>query len=257
VRLHHDVTGDGPAVVLLHCALCDGRQWDRQVETFSREFRVVRLDLPGFGRSPFPEGEHSVAEEVLALLDRLGIERAALVGNSMGGGVALDTALTAPERAWALVLVDSGFPGREQPPEVQAYAEEEDALLEAGDVDGAVELNLRFWLDGPRRAPDEVDPAVRARVADMQRLGLESYLALDREPGPQRRPDGVPADVRCPTLVVVGDLDQPDMLRSAERFEAEIPGARRVVIHGAAHVPSLDRPDEFDRAVLDFLRDAA
>src|SRR5438093_2483924 len=170
MELHYEVAGEGPAVVLIHCALCDGGQWDRQMERFSNEFRVVRLDLPGFGRSPFPVGEYSLADDVLGLLDRLGIDRAALVGNSMGGRVALDATLTAPDRVWALVLVDAGYPGREPAPEIRAYGEQEEALLEAGDVDGAVELNLRFWLDGPRRGPDAVDPALRARVADMQRL---------------------------------------------------------------------------------------
>lgn len=257
MTLHHEVAGEGPGLLLLHCALCDGRQWERQLERYAQAFRVVSVDLPGFGRSPFPLVEHSPAEDVLAVLDELGIERAALVGNSMGGSVALDAALAAPERVWALVLVDAGYPGREHPPEVRAYGEEENRLLEAGDVDGAVELNLRFWLDGPRRGPEAVDPAVRARVAAMQRQALEGYLALDGEPGPERRSGGSPADVRCPTLVIVGDEDQPDMLQSADRFADTIPGARKAVVHGAAHVPSMERPDEFDSIVLEFLRAVA
>jgi 3-oxoadipate enol-lactonase len=252
--LHHETAGAGRTVVLLHCALCDGRQWDRQMETFAREFRVVRLDIPGFGRSPFPSGAFSLADDVLALLDELGIEQTALVGNSMGGGIARDVALTAPERVWALVLVDAGHPGEERPPQLADYNEQENALLENGDVDGAVDLNLRFWLDGPRRGPDAVDPAVRDRVAEMQRLALENYLALDEEPGPERQAEGSPADILCPTLVIVGDQDQPYMLAAADRYAAEIPGARKAVIAGAAHIPSLERPDEFDALVLDFLR---
>lgn len=252
--LHHEAAGEGRAVVLIHCALCDGRQWDRQMETFAREFQVVRLDLPGSGRSPFPRGAFSAADEIIALLDELGIEEAGLVGNSMGGSVARDVALTASERVWGLVLVDAGHPGVERAPEIEEYNEREDALLEGGDVDGAVDLNLRFWLDGPRRGPDVVDSGVRARVAEMQRLAFENYLALDEEPGPERKPEGSPADIRCPTLVLVGDQDQPYILAAADRYDAEIPGARKVVIADAAHIPSLERPDEFDALVLDFLR---
>ncbi len=253
--VHYDVAGDGPAVVLVHCALCDSRQWDRQQESFSHGFRVVRYDVPGFGRSPFPSGAFSHADVALAVLDELGIEQAALVGNSMGGDIGLAVALAAPERVWALVLVDAGHRGSERSPELERYGREEEALLEAGDVDAAVELNLRFWLDGPRRGRDAVDPAVRERVAEMQRLAFENYLALDAEPGPVRRPEGSPADVRCPTLVLVGDEDQPDILAAADLYVAEIPTVRKAVMHGVAHVPSLERPDEFDRLVLGFLRE--
>lgn len=252
--LHHETAGEGQAVVLLHCALCDGRQWDRQMKTFAHDFQVVRLDLPGFGRSPFPSGTFSHADDVLGLLDELGIEQTALVGNSMGGDIARDVALTAPERVWALVLVDAGHPGVERSPEVAEYNERENALIEAGDVGGAVDLNLRFWLDGPRRGPDVVDSGVRVRVAEMQRLALENYLALEAEPGPETGPEGLSGDIRCPTLVIVGDQDQPGMLAAADRYAAEIPGARKAVIAGAAHIPSLERPDEFDALVLDFLR---
>jgi pimeloyl-ACP methyl ester carboxylesterase len=254
MTLYYETSGAGRTVALFHCALCDGRQWDRQMETFTREFQVVRVDIPGFGRSPFPRGAFSLADDVLALLDELGIEQAALVGNSMGGDIAIDVTLAAPERVWALILVDAGHPGVERPRDIAEYNERENALLESGDIDGAVDLNLRFWLDGPHRSPDAVDPAVRARVAQMQRLALENYLALDEEPGPAKRPDGSPADIRCPTLVLVGDQDQPYMLAAADRYAEEIPGARKAVIAGAAHIPSLERPDEFDTLVLDFLR---
>jgi len=257
VELHHEARGDGPTVVLVHCALCDGRQWERQMETFSRDFRVVRFDIPGSGRAPFPRGEFSFADDVLALLDELGAEQAAMVGNSMGGRIALDVTLAAPERIWALALVGAGHPGVARPHEIAAYGEQEEALLRAGDVDGAVELNLRFWLDGPRRGPEAVGPAIRAAVAGMQRLAFRNYLALEEEPGPERRPEGSPSDVRCPALVVVGDEDQPYIVASADRYAAEIPGARSETIAGAAHVPSLERPDEFDRIVLELLHEAA
>ena len=97
-----------------------------------------------------------------------------------------------------------------------------------------------------------VGGAIRARVAGMQRRALENELAAG-EVGPERRPEGSPADVRVPALVLVGDLDVPDMLDVADAYVREIPGARRVVMHGVAHIPSLERPNEFDRLVLDFL----
>ena len=112
-------------------------------------------------------------DDVLAVLDAVGVERVAAVGGSLGARVALELALTAPERVWALVLVAPGLSGIEWSEEVRAGWEAEDAALDAGNVDEAVEINLRTWVDGPHRGPDEVDPAVRTHVGEMQRRALE------------------------------------------------------------------------------------
>ena len=258
MHLHHEVAGTGPAVVLIHEGIADSRMWDRQFATYADAFRVVRYDIAGYGRSPLRSGPYSHSRDLLELLDELEIERAALVGVSLGGRIALDVSLAAPERVSALVLVGSGLAGWDWSEEVRAFGEAEDAALEAGDLDTAVELNLRLWVDGPARGPDVVDAAVRRFVGDMQRLAFENLLAAyeqDPPPGPEERPDGAPADVRAPTLVLVGDEDVPDIVAISELLEREIPGARRVVMRGVAHVPSLERPDEFDRLVLDFLRE--
>jgi pimeloyl-ACP methyl ester carboxylesterase len=258
MHLHYEVAGSGPAVVLIHEGIADSRMWDRQFATYTDAFRVVRYDIAGYGRSPLRSGPYSHARDLTELLDELGIEQAALVGASLGGRIALDAALAAPGRVSALVLVGSGLAGWDWSEEVQRFGEAEDAALEAGDLDTAVELNLRLWVDGPARGPDAVDAAVRRFVGDMQRLAFENLLAAyeqDPPPGPEERPEGVPADARAPTLVIVGDEDVPDIVAISELLEREIPGARRAIMRGVAHVPSLERPDEFDRLVLDFLRE--
>lgn len=253
MTLPHDVAGGGPAVLLLHNGLCDRRMWDRQMDTFAVRYRVIRIDLPGSGELPVPAGPYSCAEEVVALLDELGVGAAALVGNSLGGRVAVDVCLAAPDRVWALVLVGAGRAGWPWSDAVRESWRRQDEAAQAGDLDLAVELSLQLWLDGPRRDPGAVGGDVRARVAAMQRRALELELAEAEEAGPERRPEGSPAGVRAPTLVLDGELDVPDIGAIAETYAREIPGARRVVIRGAAHVPSLELPDEFDRLVLGFL----
>src|SRR5439155_2612185 len=121
MELYHDEAGDGPAVVLIHEGIADCRMWDRQVATFADGLRVVRYDVAGYGRSPLGGGAYSHSRDLLALLDELGIERAALVGVSLGGRIALDTALAAPERVWALVLVGSGLAGWEWSEEIRGF----------------------------------------------------------------------------------------------------------------------------------------
>jgi 3-oxoadipate enol-lactonase len=250
------VAGEGPPVVLLHAALGGRTLWDAQWDAFAERHRVVRYDSRGFGDSPLPGGPFSYVEDVCALFEHLGIEHASLVGNSLGGMIALELALAEPERVEALVLVDSALRGAERSPELEAFGAEEDALLDAGKLDEAVELNLRTWM-----SPD-VERETRARVGELQRQTFEVLLAAyerEPEPGPVSWPSPKPAaerlaEIRHPTLVVVGEEDVPDFHAIADRLTTEIPRARKTVVPGA-HLPGVERPDEFNRIVLEFLAD--
>ena len=228
------------------------------MEAFTARHLVVRLDLRGFGESAIPGAPFSHVDDVRALLDHLGIERTALVGNSFGGRVALDFTLLHPHRTTALMLVDSALGGFEGSAFFDEFDEEEEALLDDGKLDEAVELNLRTWLDGPAREAAPVSAEVRTRVAEMQRSSFEMLVrAHERspEPGPVTwaEPPAVTrlAEVAVPTLVVVGRLDQPDFRAISKRLAEEIPGAESVELE-TAHLPALERPDEFNRLVLDF-----
>jgi pimeloyl-ACP methyl ester carboxylesterase len=232
--------------------------WDPQWEAFQRSHRVVRLDLRGFGGSPYLPGPYSHAADVIALLDGLELGPAALVGVSLGGGVALQVAVARPDLVSALVLIGSGIRGHDWSEGVTRAWEEEEAALERGDLDAAVEINLRTWVDGPRRSPDEVDPAVRLKVGEMQRRALELYL----DGGDAAEEEALVTDVgdrlgeiSVPTLVVVGELDLPDLHLIAARLQRELPDARGATIAGAAHAPTMERPDEFAEIVLSFLRE--
>lgn len=251
-----DVHGDGPAVALVHAGVADSRMWEPQLRTFPETHTVVRVDLPGFGESPFEDDVVSYRGAVRDALDLAGVERAALVGTSLGGRTVLELALESPERVSALVLVGAGIDDHEWSEEVEAFAAEEEAALGRGDLEAAVNANLRLWLAGPRRTVESIDPQHRALVAEMQRQAFRlskghDDLQADRlEPPASTRLD----DVRVPTLVVTGDEDVEDIHAIADRLAREIPGAERATISDAAHLPSLERPDEFDRLVLGFLR---
>ena len=257
--LAHDVEGDGPVVLLVHEGIADRRMWEPQVGPFvDAGHTIVRCDLRGFGDSPLTPGTYSNIKDVRELLEHLRVDRATLVGGSLGARVALEYALTYPESVDALVLMGPGLRGVKMNPEVERSWEEEEALIEAGDIDGAVEVNLRTWVDGPSRGQDEVDPMVRERVRELQRRAFDLQLA---EPDAREEPLDPPAsgrlgDVRARTLVLVGDLDQTAILTVAERLEAAIPGARKVVISGTAHIPNMEKPEEFNRLVLEFLQAA-
>jgi pimeloyl-ACP methyl ester carboxylesterase len=257
--VYAEVAGEGPAVALVHEGICDCRMWDREWQEWSREFRLLRVDLRGFGNSPLEPGSFAHGRDLIAVLDAHGIERTALVGVSLGGRVALEVALARPELVSALVLVAPGLPGHEWSQEMRDAWAEEEAAFEAGDLDAAVEASLRTWVDGPRRSPDDVDPQVRARVAEMQRRAYELAVGVEEDEEELLVEDLAQrlGEVQAPTLVLVGEEDQPDMHRIAERLEREISDARRTTIPATAHVPSMERPREFDELVLPFLRETA
>ncbi|HZE28823.1 MAG TPA: alpha/beta fold hydrolase [Gaiellaceae bacterium] len=258
MAIYAEVAGDGPALALVHEGICDCRMWDEQWERYAESFRVLRLDLRGFGRTPLEPGPFAHARDVIEVLEQQAFGPTALLGVSLGGRVALEVALARPELVSALVLVAPGLPGHAWSDQLRAQWGEEEAAFEAGDLDAAVEVSLRTWVDGPRRSPEQVDAAVRARVAEMQRRAYE--LQGEAEDEEELLVEDVAqrlGDVRAPTLVVVGEEDQPDMHAIAERLAAEIPGARLATIAATAHVPSMERPGEFDELVLPFLREAA
>jgi 3-oxoadipate enol-lactonase len=257
VGLYAEVAGEGPEIALVHEGICDSRMWDPQWESWSREFRLLRADLRGFGRTPLEPGPFAHARDLIATLEENGFDRAALVGVSLGGRVVLEVALARPELVSALVLVAPGLPGHEWSESLRAEWEAEEAALVTGDLDAAVEVNLRTWVDGPRRRPEDVDSEVRKRVGEMQRRAFEHQVAVEEDEEELLVEDLAErlGEIRAPTLVAVGEEDQRDMQAIADRLAREIPGARRATIPATAHVPSMERPREFDELVLPFLRE--
>jgi 3-oxoadipate enol-lactonase len=256
VGLYSEVAGEGPEIVLLHEGICDSRMWDLQWEKYARSHRLLRFDFRGYGRSLLEPGKFAAARDALELMDRHGFERTAVVGVSLGGRVALEIALAAPERMTALVLVGSGLPGHAWSDEMKAAWEEEEAAIRAGDLERAVDVSLRTWVAGPGRGLEDVDAEVRARVAEMQRRAYELWIPFEDEVEEELLVEDVAerlGEIQAPTLVLVGKEDVPDIQAIADRLAREIPGAKRATIPDTAHAPSMERPEEFDELVLGFL----
>ena len=249
----------GSPVVLIHAGVCDRRMWDPQWPALVEWHRAIRLDLRGFGESTErPAGTFAHHRDVIAALDEVGIRDAHLVGVSLGAGIATELAITRPDLVASLFLVAPGGALRTEPSEeLEAFWEAEEAALEAGDLDAAVEANLRTWVDGPYRQPGQVDPTVRALVGEMQRRAFEvtdAWGEVDEEWLDPRAGTRL-AEVGQPTLVLVGDGDLPVVGQTAERVATDVPGARLVRWPVVAHLLSMERPDDFTRLLLDWVAD--
>lgn len=243
LTLFHDISGSGEPVVLLHAGICDHRMWDPQWPHIAQRYHAVRLDLPGFGRSTLPSVAFAQHDVVLRLMDHLGINRAVLIGASFGGGVALDVALVAPDRVRGLILAAPAVNGAALGPEVEAFGDQEDALIDSGDLDGAAQLNVDFWLVGSRRAAEDVDPGLRQAVFSMQRGSFdvpvpEGCRSIKLDPPAAIRLH----EIQAPTLVICGLLDTPGFVHLARRAAHEIPNAQLWECPNVAHLPTLEDP---------------
>jgi pimeloyl-ACP methyl ester carboxylesterase len=251
--ISYDTEGDGPPLLLLHAGIVDRRMWDPVWESLTARFHAVRPDLRGFGQTPNPSGSHAHWRDAAALLRGLELGPVDVMGISMGASAALELALSAPEMVRRLVLIAPGLAGWDWAPSLRAAWEAEEAAYEAGDLDEMAWINVRAWLDGPHRDADAVPAQLRQAVFAMQRAALDldnDAAVLETLDPPARTRLG---EVVMPCLVVVGNLDQPDMVRIARHLAVSLPDARLEVLPGVAHLPPMEAPSAFLDAVLPFL----
>jgi pimeloyl-ACP methyl ester carboxylesterase len=257
--LYFEVAGEGHALVLNHGGLVDNHLWDDQFDEFAQHFKVIRYDMRGFGDSGMIKNgmePYSMERDLYSLLQFLGIEKAYVLGLSMGGALSIDFTLQYPEMVDALITVGAGLSGYEgdQPKELKAMFEAMDEAFKRGDTAQSVEISLEVWTDGPHRTPGQVDPQVRERVRAMTTHNFER--GDDEEVHPQHmEPPAVNrlAEIHVPSLIIVGDQDVGMILEIADTLEQGIAGAKKVVIPGTAHHLNMEKPQEFNRVVIDFL----
>ncbi|HEY8241905.1 MAG TPA: alpha/beta hydrolase [Casimicrobiaceae bacterium] len=250
--------GQGPPVVLLHAGVADRRMWRAEVAALaSAGFRANAYDRRGFGDTLHAEEPWSHADDLVAVLDEVARDRPAiLVGCSMGGALAIDTALAQPRRVLGLVLVAPAISGAPEPtlipPGIQALVDRMERAEAASDVDAINALEAHAWLDGPQVPEGRVGGAARELFFAMNDIALRSEVRGTLvQPLPAY---GRLGDITCPTLVTWGDLDFPDVIDNCRHVADAIANARRHVFTGAAHLPNLEQPAAFDRLLVEFCR---
>jgi pimeloyl-ACP methyl ester carboxylesterase len=250
-NLYYEIAGEGSPLVLAHAGFVDHRMWDEQFAVFAKNYRVLRYDMRGFGQSEMPTGPFSHRHDLHGLLGFLGLERAHLLGCSAGGSMVIDFALEYPEMTRSLVLVSSAISGYQFQGDMPKPMQDLSAALKDKDLDRAADLAVRIWIDGPRRSPDQVDAHIRARAHEMSLTALPNAFMKEvpLEPTALERLH----EIAVPTLVIVGDMDDESIAKMGDLLATRIPGAQKEIISGAAHLPNMERPEEFNRRVLAFL----
>ena len=256
-RLKVVVEGEGPPIVLVHSAIVDLRSWDALApHLLDADYKAVRYDTRGYGESTTDDVDFSNRDDLVAVLDAVGAGKAALVVNSRGAMIALDTTLQFPDRFVAFAWVGGGIGGFDSggpTPEEQPIWDEGERLEAAGDADGMADLNVRAWVDGigqpPTRVPSELREAVRAMDRPLVEPGRVFGRPIPLDPPADRRL----ANIRIPVLAVVGALDTSGTLAAAARLAEAVPDGRLVTIPDVAHMVGMEVPDRLAALIVELL----
>jgi pimeloyl-ACP methyl ester carboxylesterase len=256
-QLYYEMAGKGTPIVLSHAAFLDSRMFDAIWEPLANHFCAIRYDMRGFGKSSPATGPLCRRDDLNQLLNHLEITESHLVGCSNGGQISLDLALEQPHRVKSLTLVGSTPSGFELHGEPPRYMLEMFDAMQKGNIDHSNELQIRIWLDGENREPEQVDIMLRRKALEMNRIPVSqsTFFIADAQPNNPLNPPAMTRleSVNSPTWVVAGALDHPEVMRAADEMAKRVPNAKKSIIASTGHVPSYEQPDAFFKLLLDFL----
>ena len=251
--ISYDVTGRGRVVVFIHGWTQNKSIWDDQVPVFSKRYRVIRYDSPGYGKSTGFSDESAEPLSLLILLEALRIDHAYIVGLSRGGDVALRFAAAYPQKVDGLVLYGAGHPSVPVPPEVMQVFGSLPGIAKQYGLDSVGKLVLSSdlaWV-----------PPGRNDITERYRRLWASYAGKDLlDPHPESGLVPMPnttwlSTLRVPTLVINGDHDLPFIAAAADTFAHRIPNVKKVVIPNGGHGAHFAQPTTFNGALLDFFNE--
>lgn len=252
-KLYYETKGQGTPIIFLHAGIADSRMWDDQFDVFAEYHQVTRFDFRGFGNSVLTEDTFTHTGDLLHLYEHLNIEKAILVGASFGGAMSINFTLENPDKVLGLVLACAAVNGHSWSEDMQTYGDEEDALVDKGDLDAATECNVTMWVNRPGR--EGVSEAVCERVRKMQNRAYELQLAIEDDNDESYLPDALTRlkEIQMLSLVMIGEHDVVDMQHLAKRFSEDL-NAPLIHFSGSAHLPNMEEPEKFNQVLSDFVK---
>ena len=254
-KVYVEERGKGEALILLHAGNMDHRMWKPQQAAFSRHYRVITIDLRGCGYTQDGDSTYLQSLAIAAVMDSLHIQKASLIGVSLGAVAATEFALDYPERVHRLVLVSPGITGIDlnHDSTLVKYYRQMNTAWTRHDTTAYINLFINAWVDGPFRNPSDMNQAVRKEALTMASDNIRKrregvHLGFTFEPDQLHRLDSLQA----PVFVVTGDQDMCDIKIIASEYKKH--GAETVVIKDVAHMVTMEKPKEFNHAALFFLQ---
>jgi pimeloyl-ACP methyl ester carboxylesterase len=246
-KLYYEMKGKGPTLVLIHGGQMDRRMWDMQFDLFAGSYRVIRYDVRGYGKSDVPRRGFAHEDDLFELLRLLGADKVSIIGLSLGGRIAIDFAIKHPQMVESLVLAGPGLSGFK-------FSDQSGwSIVEAARDEGLTKA-AEMWLKHPYMAPAMENPAIRQKI---RQLAIENGHVWLENPIFERemKPPAIErlSQIRVPTLIVVGDRDVEDIQKIVDTLKGGISGSEKLVIRGAGHIVNMEKPEQFNQVVLEFL----
>ena len=250
IDIDYTIEGDGPWITLSHSLACDSSMWDPQVDMLKKNFKVLRFDTRGHGQSAAPEGEYTLdqlADDVHGLFGALGITRSHWMGLSMGGMIGQAFALKYPGMFASMILADTTS---RQPPNGAAMWAERIEIAKTKGTGALVEATLARWFtDAYRAANPQVMADIGKVIRDTPAAGYAGCCAAISKINLTDRLN----EIKCPTLILVGEQDLGTPVEAARLIQANLPGSELLVIPSAAHISNIEQAAVFNVAIRDFL----
>jgi 3-oxoadipate enol-lactonase len=261
-KLYYEISGTGYPLILLHAGIANLRMWDEQVEEFSKHYQIICYDARTFGKSTSEAVEFSNRQDLLDLLNHLKIDKAHVLGISRGGSIAMDFTLELPTKVSSLIMAashPSGFDYTDDSDIEKTYFARDEALSKKRNAKAIAELDVEMWVDGPGQQLGRAAESVRQKIHAMMLEHYQDYFAAFSDKEPISVPLEPPATQRLasitvPTLIITGSLDFSYTFAAAKVMTRDIPRAKHVGISDVAHMVNMEKPEEFNKVVLEFLQ---
>jgi pimeloyl-ACP methyl ester carboxylesterase len=251
-KLYYEIAGEGEPIVLVHGFTLDNRMWDSQFKEFSEHYKVIRYDVRGFGKSSTPvEGElYSNHEDLKRLLDYFKVKQVHIIGLSIGGGIAINFTLEYPAYVLSLVSVDASLDGFKFS---SSFFKWYTSLFRIA-KENSVEEAMQAFMNGPLIKGTIQNPSVMDKLRNLTN-SYSGWRLLHKDPqtSPVPSPINRINEIKCPTLVIVGEHDISDFHRIADKIHEEAPNSRKAVIPSVGHMCNMEDPEAFNKEILLFL----
>lgn len=251
-NIYYEAKGTGPNLLFIHAGIADCRMWEKEYNALAKDYHVIKFDIPGYGLSNFTGGDFSFKELINELLEFLQLDKVHIIAASFGGNIAMDFALSYPDKCLSLVLQSPALSGWEDSEYLQEYCENEGNLLDEKNYEKVAELNYDMWILGNRNV-DTVDSKIKDLVFDMQM----KFLMKEEPESPYEEIEEMNnieriGQIKVPVLLINGDKDVEDFLEISNRLNREISSSTKVIIENAGHLANLEVPELFLESILNF-----
>ena len=254
-RLYYESNGSGDAIVLIHGSAGDRRHWDGQFSALTNDYWVIRYDVRGFGQSSLPveDKPYSDYKDLAILLDHLSIKTAHIAGWSMGSAIAIDFALAYPHRTRSLISVGPWVFGYSSP--AQQAIDADISQIIAAIKDRGLGTAVDAWMRAPFFSATIVDPVAGERfrqIADDYSFWDFSHRSPHRDLEPSAA--GRTSEIQAPTLILTAEHDIPACLEIADLLDESVPDSRKVTMEESGHLLHMEKPEEFNQHLVDFIK---